>query len=232
MTGLDCHAVRVELTEFVLHGQPLPARLARHVSTCPACAMEVGEIGDVVRTLQLAEPDSLGRNEITAMTPSTQEAITLRPDLGVRIAWQVRSARVARWRRIAVGAAACVILGCAGLIPILDRAHPAPTTGQSVQTVALARVGAMIPQPWGTEVPVALSGLQPGQVYRLMTEDDTGQQTSAGSVRAAGDGPIRTNMMTAMSRASIVALLVEDQQGRQVAHMTVSPPSPGPAPTG
>jgi anti-sigma factor RsiW len=161
MTGLDCHGVRLELTELLLLGRPLPTRLSSHVSTCAACAREVCEIGDVKRTLQLAGPVSLDGAEIA----SGQEQVGPRRELDVQIARQVRSARVVRWRRIAAGAAAAVLVGCGGLIPVLSHQYSATQPGQSaVRAVELARAGVMIPQPWGTEVPVALSGLQPGQV--------------------------------------------------------------------
>jgi hypothetical protein len=150
----------------------------------------------------------------------------------VRIARQVRSARAARWRRIAVGAAAAVLVGCGGLIPVLSHEYSATQPGQSaVQAVGLARAGVMIPQPWGTEVPVSLSGLQPGQVYHLMTENGVGQRAPAGSVRVVSDEPVLTNMVTAMRRDSIVRLLLEDQQGRKVAEVTVFPPSANTTPT-
>lgn len=226
MTGMDCHSVRVELTEFLLLGRPLPARLSRHVGTCAACAREVAEIGDVARTLRLAEPASFGSNE----TVSAQQETVPGRDLGVRIAREIRAARVARRHRIALAAAAvaAVLVGGAGLIPVLSHDHPASNNGQpAAHAVALARAGEMIPRPWGTEVPVALSGLQPGQVYRLMAVNAVGQQTPGGSVRTISGEPVRTSIMTAMSRDSIVALLMEDQQGQRVAEIAVSPPSRG-----
>lgn len=228
MTGPDCHTARLELTELLLLGRPLPARLSWHVSTCADCAREVEEISAVTRTLRRAEPVSFGGTE-SAPPPDAGS----RRELGVRIAREVRSARVARWRRrIVVAAAAVVLVGCGALIPVLSQAFSATQPGPSaVRTVGLARTGVMIPHPWGTEVPVALSGLQPGQLYRLMTENGAGQQAPAGSVRVASAEPVRTNMVTAMSRDSIVTLLVENQQGQQVAAVAVSPPVGATVPT-
>lgn len=82
----------------------------------------------------------------------------------------------------------------------------------------------MVTRPWGTEVPVALSGLRSGETYRMMTVNAAGARTSGGSVRAATDEPVSTRMVTAMRRDTITALIVEDEEGRVVARVPVKPP--------
>ncbi|MFF5408603.1 hypothetical protein ACFY8K_37890 [Streptomyces misionensis] len=54
-------------------------------------------------------------------------------------------------------------------------------------------------------MPVTLSGLRPGQTYRLMTADADGRRMPAGSLRAA-DARLYTRVMTAMSRKRPTAL--------------------------
>ena len=53
--------------------------------------------------------------------------------------------------------------------------------------------------------------------------DPTDQHARAGSARAVSSQPIQTSMMTAISRDSIGAPVVEDQRGRQVAEVTATP---------
>ncbi|MER7399091.1 hypothetical protein ABT381_26685, partial [Streptomyces sp. NPDC000151] len=125
--------------------------------------------------------------------------------------------------RIAVLAAAAVLAAVAVLVPVAVHERDSGP----VDVVTVAREGLMIPRPWGTEVPVSLSGLTPGRTYRMMTADADGHRMPAGSLTAPGPGA-RTRMMTAMARDAIKSLLVEDQDGRLVADLPVRPlRSPG-----
>jgi len=122
-----------------------------------------------------------------------------------------------------------VLAAVAVLVPLAlseqEPAHP-------VAVVTVSREGLMIPHPWGTEVPVTLSGLRPGETYRMLTADAAGHRMPGGSITAPGTGA-RTRLMTAMDRESITSLLVEDQHGRVVADLPVQPPpaSSAPGPT-
>jgi hypothetical protein len=116
-----------------------------------------------------------------------------------------------------------LVLGAAGLIPALAGQHGAATQGpEAAAAVHLARTGQMTPRPWGTEIPVALSHMQPGQTYQFMTENAAGQLDQAGSARAMTGTSVRTDMVTAMRRDTIVALLVEDQHGHPLAKISVT----------
>lgn len=217
MSGSVCRDLRPVLAEHLMLGLALPEEAAEHLDHCPDCRREVTEIKDVVRTLQgaaLPAATAPNRSEYCAVLP---------PDLGGKVRQGIADARRvrSRRRRIAAKAAITVTAAAAIVVPIagFDSSAPAPSP------VALARAGQMIPQPWGTEVPVVLTGLHPGQTYRLMTADASGHYDAGGSVRLTQDETIHLNIMTAMRRQTITALLVEDQNGHVVARMSVSTPS-------
>ncbi|MGW3042721.1 hypothetical protein ACWC9T_22375 [Kitasatospora sp. NPDC001159] len=222
--NVDCLAVRHELAERLLLQLPLRGAAVQHLDSCPECSRQAAEIRDVVRTLHRAASAAgvavLGHG-------NGRERLAPVCDLGHRIRQDVSRAartRVTR-RRIAMSGAALMLAAAAAiLVPgaVLDHAPARP-----LAAVALTREGQMVTQPWGTEVPVALVGLHPGQTYRLMTEDSSGRRMPGGSVRAAIGATLHTQIMTAMPRESIAALLVEDESGRVVGSMPVTPlPSP------
>ncbi|WP_439663544.1 hypothetical protein ACSHWB_20165 [Lentzea sp. HUAS TT2] len=225
MAGLmnqECLSVRSLLTERLLLGKALTKELSRHLDRCPECTREVSEIGDVVRTLRLTDPQF---SRETAVGVVTDERPSL--ELGDRIRRDVARGRpgaaTVRHRirhRVAVGVAAAALVAAAAVaVPLATRQDPAPATA-----VALVREGPMVISPGGTEVPIVLSGLQPGAVYRMMTVNAAGARSPGGSVRATGDEPIATRMVTAMHRDTITDLILEDEEGRVVARLPVTPP--------
>jgi hypothetical protein len=207
----SCHAVRAELTELLMLGRPLPAPLAAHLAGCVECAAEAEGVRRVVRTFERAQSPLAARHGMSPARPSwTPPGTSARPG---------RSYVHGR-RRVALAAAA-VALACCAVVTVAvanggDR-------GAYAAQVTLSQEGRMVPRSWGTEVPVTLSGLRPGQTYRLMTADAEGQRVPAGSLRADGSA-LHTRMMTAMSRQQITMLLVQDKHGHLVASFEVAPP--------
>jgi hypothetical protein len=204
-------------------GVPLPDTAAQHVDQCPECRRQAAEIRDVVRTLHRAAPKT------AAFEALGTGRVPLPPDLGSRVRMgivQVNQARTRRRHRIAVGAAAAVLAAATAVfVPVLTSEHPSPPT----TAVAVAREGRMVAHSWGTEVPVAVTGLQPGQTYRLMTADASGHRLPGGSVRGTAEETVYTRVMTAIPRDAITSLLVEDANGHVVARLSIVPPS-SPAP--
>ncbi|WP_399896278.1 hypothetical protein ACGH7X_41065 [Streptomyces sp. BBFR51] len=222
-----CVPYRPLLTEHLLLGTPLPEELSRHLDQCPDCAREAAETEDVVRTMRRVDPfaDLVGEGA---------PAVHPRPssDLGDRIRRVVAApqpvARPRYRRRIALGVSAAFVTAAAVVVPLtLDQDQSPPATTASVQ---LVRDGGMVERPGGTEVPVVLSGLKKGETYRMVTVNAEGKRLPGGSVRAESDEDLSTRMMTAMRRDTITALLVEDESGRVVTHVSVSaPPPPSPS---
>lgn len=212
----ECFALRPLLVENLLLGTPMPEEVSRHLGQCPDCTREAHETQDVVRTLRRADP-------LAGWTPSRASDAQAGPssDLGDRIRRDVARAKTARpgRRRIVLGVAAAFVAAAAVVVPLSmgQDQHRAPDT-----SVSLVRQGQMVERPWGTEVPVALSGLETGRTYRVMTVNAEGARVPGGSVRAAADGrPVTIHMVTAMRKNTITALLVEDEEGHVVTQVSV-----------
>ncbi|GAA4657056.1 hypothetical protein GCM10023324_02200 [Streptomyces youssoufiensis] len=222
-----CLPFRHALTEHLLLGTPLPTDLARHLDRCPECAREQAETDDVVRTLRRADPRA-------DWSDDRARARQDRParELGDRVSQAVADtapARPARRRRVALGVAAALIVAAGALAPLVGFGDedPPPTA-----SVALVREGRMVSHPWGTEVPVALSGLKSGESYRLMAVNADGARAPGGSVNATSGARVSTRMTTALRKETITALVVEDEEGRVVAHVPVVPyPTPSSDPS-
>ncbi|MFF6995876.1 hypothetical protein ACFY93_13115 [Streptomyces sp. NPDC008313] len=225
-----CAPFRPLLTEHLLLGTPLPEELSRHLEECPDCAREAAETDDVVRTLRRVDPLAGWIDTRLLGTPERPSK-----DLGDRIRREVAGARAddrprprprPRYgRRIALGVAAGFATAAAVAVPLtLDQTQPPPAT---TAAVVLVRDGSMVERPGGTEVPVALSGLEAGKTYRMMTVNAEGTRLAGGTVRAVDDGPVDTRMVTAMRKDTITALIVEDEDGRVVTRVPVAPSTSG-----
>ncbi|MEV0937222.1 hypothetical protein [Streptomyces phaeochromogenes] len=197
-----CIAIREEVTELLLLGKPLPAPLARHVASCEGCSEEAEGVRRVMRTFERA--DSL-------RVPSAL------PDVGRTSAVALAQERGRVRRRVAAGIASLVLAACAAFLTVVVTSGNDSHT--SVASVQVAQDGEMISHPWGTEIPVSLSGLRDGSTYRLMTGNARGERVQAGSVQASGqnDGPMRVRLTTAMRKDTITTLYVQDADGRFVA---------------
>ncbi|MFI0977681.1 hypothetical protein ACH4SP_11730 [Streptomyces sp. NPDC021093] len=220
----DCFGFRPLLTEHLLLGTLLPEELSRHLGQCPDCTREAAETDDVVRTLQRMNP-------LADLAHPRASAVHVRPsrDLGDRIRRDTAGAkgdtagakavRTGRGRRLALGVAASLVTAAAVLIP-LSTSDQGQAPGTSV---ALVRQGQMVDRSWGTEVPVALSGLEAGETYRMMAVNADGTRLSGGTVRADSGEQVSFRMMTAMDKHTITALIVEDEEGRVVSRVSVRP---------
>ncbi|MFI8932349.1 hypothetical protein ACIG3E_32380 [Streptomyces sp. NPDC053474] len=203
-----CLAIREEATELLLLGKPLPAPLARHVASCEGCAQETEGVRRVVRTFERA--DSL---RVPSALPEPGRTTAVDP---------ARTCRPVR-RRMAAGIASLALAACAAFVTVVTATGS--DTRASVASVHVAQAGEMTAHPWGTEIPVSLSGLEAGITYRLMTGNASGERVQAGSVRASGQrgAPLRVHMTTAMSKDAITTLYVQDADGRFVARAPAGP---------
>lgn len=200
-----CSAIREEATELLLLGGPLTGPLARHVASCRGCSEEVEGVRRVMRTFERA--DSL--RVASAFEASKAPPVTL-----TRVRGRVR-------RRAAAGIASLVLAACAAFMTVVVTSGN--DTRTSVASVQVAQDGEMIAHPWGTEIPVSLSGLEGGGTYRLMTGNARGERVQAGSVQASGPShdPMRVRLTTAMSKDTITTLYIQDADGRFIAQTSV-----------
>ncbi|MEU7177086.1 MULTISPECIES: hypothetical protein [Streptomyces] len=213
----ECLPHRGLLTELLLLGRPLPKELSRHLVQCPDCTREAAETQDVVRTLRRANPRE-------GWEPAPDSGPQARPSwgLGHRIRREAAGAGTARfrpWRATAVSVIAAAAVAVAVIIP-LGAAEQAGRTADA-GPVVMVRQGKMVDRPWGTEVPVALSGLAAGETYQVMTVNARGVRIPAGTVRAESGERVSFRMVTAMRKDTITELLAEDESGHVVSRLPV-----------
>ncbi|MCT2594336.1 hypothetical protein LHJ74_31270 [Streptomyces sp. N2-109] len=206
-----CDTFRAEATELLLLGRPLPEPLGRHLAACADCAGEAEGVRRVMRTFErAASPRAAGRDQFAAPPEAPGRRGGAFPP-------------GARRRRLAGAAAALALAACAAFAAVdvsLDDGGGSATTAG----VTLSREGRMTDHSWGTEVPVSVSGLLPGQTYRMMTGNADGELVPAGSLRAGPrDAPTHTRMVTAMARNAITMLVVQDADRNTVARLPVPP---------
>lgn len=218
----DCTHLRPHLTEHLLLGTPLPRDLTRHLNQCPDCTREATELDDVIHTLRHGDPLA-GLVSPHADDPEARPSEDLweRIRRGTTEAETVAVRPVRRRRRIALGVAAAFVTAAAFVVPFTETHDQTPA--HTTASVVLVRDGKMTEHPWGTEVPVALSGLKAGETYRMMAANASGTRLPGGSVRVTTDKPITTTMTTAMRKDTITALIVEDAHGHVVTRVPVTP---------
>jgi len=195
----ECGEIRRALGVYVLGaiGPADRAAVDSHLARCADCREELaglaglpGRLGSVpaadVTGMALDEADAAGRD-------GRPPEVTLRSLLE-------RAARLRRhlmWRRVAVAAAVAVIVG--GGAVAVSRAlyppalRPAASALQWTTTVhgSDPRTGAgatvsYLPQPWGLELHVQVSGIRPGTRCVLQVLGPRGQEVAAGGWTVAG----------------------------------------------
>ncbi|MFJ6392865.1 hypothetical protein ACIQJT_35310 [Streptomyces sp. NPDC091972] len=203
-----CSAIREEVTELLLLGRPLPAPLARHVASCKGCSEEAEGVRRVMRTFERADSPHVAYGFKTGQT--SPAAAPTRKQGRVR-------------RRAAAGIASLVLAACAAFSTVV--ATSGNDSHTSATSVHVAQDGEMVAHPWGTEIPVALSGLEDGSTYRLMTGNARGERLQAGSVQASdqSNAPMRVRLTTAMRKDTITTLYVQDADGHFIAQTPVGP---------
>lgn len=203
-----CVHHRPLLTEHLLLGTPLPEELFRHLGQCPDCAREAAEIGAVGRTMRRV--DAFARWKAAPQGPVRSVNGTEAP----------KPTRTGPGRRITLGFAAALVAVAAVVVPLGLRHQQG--AGPQVST-AVIRHGEMIGRPWGTEVPVVLSGLSSGETYRLTTVGADGARAVGGSVQAASAERFTFRIVTSMDKDAITELIVEDGEGHVIARVPVCP---------
>ena len=164
-------------------------RVEEHLETCPACAAELAEFAPLPALLDRARPEHL---QPVAVTPS--------PDLFRRMseAAGTRPARrtVVRRRWFLAAAAALVVLGAAaGVTAWVTGSPDRGVTAESVTATSgpvQATVVATAANE-GSALDVAVAGLRPGEICRLVAIDRDGARHPAGEwpVSPEGDGQWR-----------------------------------------
>jgi|HubBroStandDraft_4_1064222.scaffolds.fasta_scaffold466795_1 anti-sigma factor RsiW len=195
MSGMaGCREIRQALGVYVL-GAIDPAERAQvdeHLATCQECREELASMAGLpamLRKVPIVEAERLAAAEQDpelAGVPSTEMLTSL-------IARTANVRRIHRWRTLATAAAVAVVAlgGGAAVASALQSSPPQhPGPGQTAawrQTTGGGPVaGAHLivryrHEPWGTQMEVNVTGLQPGSVCQFQVTDATGGTSVVGS---------------------------------------------------
>jgi hypothetical protein len=189
-----CREIRQALGVYVL-GAIDPAERAQvdeHLSSCPECREELASLAGLpamLRKVPIVEAERLAALEQDpelAGVPSAEMLTSL-------IARTTNVRRVHRWRTVAAAAAVAIVaLGGGAFVAnaMQSPSAPAPANPGQVswhQTSGNSPVsGAHLTvryrhEPWGTQMEVNVTGLQPGSVCEFQVTDATGGKSVVGS---------------------------------------------------
>jgi anti-sigma factor RsiW len=193
MNGMaGCREIRQALGVYVL-GAIDPAERAQvdeHLATCQECREELASLAGLpamLRKVPIVEAERLAAAEQDpelAGVPSTEMLTSL-------IARTANVRRIHRWRTLATAAAVAVVAVGGGAFAA-NALQPAAAphghqlvawnhaTGQGPAPGAQLTVKYRH-QPWGTQMEVNVTGLQPGSVCQFQVTDATGGTSVVGS---------------------------------------------------
>jgi hypothetical protein len=188
-----CREIKQALGVYVL-GAIDPAERAQvdeHLSSCQECREELASLAGLpamLRKVPIVEAERLTAPEQDpelAGVPSAELLTSL-------IARTTNVRRMHRWRTLAAAAAVAVVaLGGGAFVANALQSQAAPVPGHTHtawnQTTGSGPVtGAHLTvryrhQPWGTQMEVNVTGLQPGSVCQFQVTDATGGKSVVGS---------------------------------------------------
>jgi hypothetical protein len=149
------------------------AALRSHAGTCEGCREEIRALGAVAELLGHADAERVG--EAPAQPPGT---------LSPRLAERLVQERRARRRRFAFGGvAAAAAAAAAAAVLVLPGGEP-PVTRVAFDTgdPGIGLTASLTAQPWGTEVALAVRGIEEGTRCHVWLRGEAGR-VPAGSFR-------------------------------------------------
>lgn len=195
-----CREIRQSLGVYVL-GAIDPADRAlvdEHLSSCPECREELASLAGLpamLRKVPIVEAERLTAAEQDPElvgVPSAEMLTSL-------IARTSNVRRMHRWRTVAAAAAVAVVALGGGAFaanalqpsaaPVtIGHTHASWSNASGSGPVAGAHLTVHYrPQPWGTQMEVNVTGLQPGSVCQFQVTDATGGKSMVGSWTAWQD---------------------------------------------
>ena len=195
-----CREIKQALGVYVL-GAIDPAERAQvdeHLSSCQECREELASLAGLpamLRKVPVVEAERLAAPEQDpelAGVPSTEMLTSL-------IGRTANVRRMHRWRTVAGAAAVAIVALGGGAFVASALQSPSSPGSVSQHDGAWHRtsgtgtvIGAHLtvryrPEPWGTQMEVNVTGLQPGSVCQFQVTDATGGTSVVGSWKAWGD---------------------------------------------
>jgi predicted anti-sigma-YlaC factor YlaD len=230
MTGVgECGEIRHALGVYIL-GAISPAdrsTVEDHLARCADCRAELAGLAALpgrLGSVPAADMTRMARDERDRISRDQgPPGVPLQTLLG-RVA---RIRRRLRWRRLAVAAAALVIVGIgavAGSRVLYSPATPpvpagpwaAAVTGSDPQTGMSATVEYRS-LPWGLALQVQVSGISPGTRCELQVVDASGQDVPAGGwMVAVGHAWAWYPASSALAAADVRGFLITTAQGKDL----------------
>jgi len=220
---LDHERSRLALGALVL-GALDPAERAAveaHVATCARCTAEVAEFASLPALLGRLTPDQAAAVDPRPADPPDELLDRILAAAGTR---HRRRRAVSAWAAAAVAvAAATVWVFTAGPLASERAAADVVVAGWDTTTEVHGEV-TMRPTPNGTELAVALTGVEPGEQCELIagTADGRWEVTSAWQATYRGEATVTGS--TALALADIRHLTVKASDGRTLLALHVPRP--------
>jgi hypothetical protein len=189
-----CREIRQALGVYVL-GAIDPAERAQvdeHLSSCQECREELASLAGLpamLRKVPIVEAERLAAPEQDPELAGVPSAVMLTS----LIARTANVRRMHRWRTVAAAAAVAILALGGGAFAATALQSPGGQGTGHVHTVAWHQTSGTGPAagahltvryrdvPWGTQMEVDVTGLQPGSVCQFQVTDATGGKAMVGS---------------------------------------------------
>jgi hypothetical protein len=211
MATEPCRERREEIGALVLgelsDSQALALRA--HASECEGCRREIEALEPVAALLSHADPD-----RVAVATPPPPAGLESR--LAQRLGAERRTRRRRRVRLAFAGATAALAAGVAAvaLITAGDEGRVATTVAFDTGDPRVGLTATLDAKPWGTEVALAVRGIEEDTRCRVWLVGPDGERVAAGSfLYRYGEGTDAAELTSALPAGSVQA--VEVKAGRR-----------------
>jgi hypothetical protein len=183
-----------------------------HIPVCAECRAALAEIAPLPALLYRVSPE-----DAAAGPPVPDEAM-----LGRLLAAAAETRQVRR-RRVLAAAAAVIVLAAGGTAVTLALNNETDPTGRLTLTAQDGIHATLDVRPVGsgTQFGLELSGVPSEEHCRLVAVGDDGERSVAASWTATYDGTATINGSTALPPNRIDRLVVETDQGRELASVAL-----------
>jgi hypothetical protein len=168
-----------------------------HLDGCPSCRAELDQLRSTAAALAVADVSHVA-------DPPPRP----RPGLGADISAEISAVLATRRRRRLLPiAAAAIVLGLVSSVVALQESGGGdpPTVLEASQPGVRAEVE-LVAKPWGTEIHLEASGLDPGQGHGVWLERADGSRVPAGTFVAVAGRTVKVVLAGGVPRAEAVAV--------------------------
>jgi predicted anti-sigma-YlaC factor YlaD len=184
--------------------------LLAHLDGCPDCRAEAAELGEVARSLALADPLRSGDSR-PAPPSRLQNAILSRIEEERR---DTRRSRIRTRARSVLGIAA--VVAAIGLYLVIR--DPAPHANLDFSSVPPGVVSSaeLTYESWGTRIELAAAGLPEKSVYNVWLARSGGDRVAAGTFWTPEEGDVDITLTAALPLKDCKGIGVSDESGETV----------------